>query len=442
VTESAKSRIAFLEERVEAASARNPTTFPVPFRQHQIDVVKIEAPIGFPLYRLESGRTHRAQSLHVERNGLPANFFDDPESDATQAAQHEILLDLINQQNLAQDLIEKQQRNPVVLTYDGFIVDGNRRTCALRDQGDVENVTAVVLPPDATASEVYETELELQMARQTKADYNWIDEALHVNYGVTELYGHRSGQEAIHAIAQRMNRDDKDIEEILGRLTMVDLYLEWLGQPGKYHRIAADGGSESRQAFVELYERQTRQQFRTLPELQRRAIRQACFTVIHQEGGYMDIRRVADAIRTRPAEVATRVKDELPDELGERIDQPLAQPNDAAGDGGVLDELAAAEDEGGTPDGVGLLNVVEAPDDAEEVAPALMSVAEEIDEEQREAKQHLEPVKKVERALKLLQDVRLTDETRRLDEVAEALDHIVREADRLGEELDGVRSEE
>jgi hypothetical protein len=304
--ESQPSRAAFLAERVEAATSAHRATFPVPFRQRQEDLVKIDVPIQFPLYNLRSGRTHRAQAQYVERHGLPADFFADPESDEAQAAQHEILLELIDEADLAEDLIAKGQLNPVVLTYDGFIVDGNRRTAALRSKGEAENLVAVVLPRDALASEVYETELELQMARQTKAKYNWIDEALHVDWGVREL------EEPIHAIAQRMNRKDKEVEELLGRLALVDLYLDWLGAPGKYHRISADATGAAEQAFIELHQRESRSQHKNLPELHRRAIRHSCFTVIEQGGGYMDIRRVADSIRTRPSEVVRRVKESLP----------------------------------------------------------------------------------------------------------------------------------
>ena len=169
MTETSGSRVAFLRERVEAARAAHGPTSPVPFRQRQEDLPRIEVPIDFPLYRLQSGRTHRAQSEYVDRHGLPDDFFDDPEGEEAQLAQHEILLELIDEGNLRQDLAEKEQRAAVVLTYDGFIVDGNRRTAALRDAEAVENLSAVVLPEDATASDSYETELELQIARDTKA---------------------------------------------------------------------------------------------------------------------------------------------------------------------------------------------------------------------------------------------------------------------------------
>jgi uncharacterized protein YukE len=434
MTESQPSRAAFLAERVEAAQGR--PTFQVPFRQRQQDLVKIDVPIGFPLYNLRSGRTHRAQAQYVERHDLPADFFSDPESPESQAAQHEILLELINEADLAEDLASKKQQNPLVLTYDGFVVDGNRRTAALRDEGETENLIAVVLPKDATASEVYETELELQMARQTKAKYNWIDEALHVYWGVHDL------GEPIHAIAQRMNQKDKEIEEMLGRLTLVDLYLEWLGAPTKYHRVSADGSGAAEQSFIELYQRESRAQHRNLPELQRRAIRHACFSAIEQGGGYMDVRRIADSVRTRPAEVVRRVREALPEDLRARLEQPVETPATTSTGNLLLDQLAEADEDDATPAGAELLNVVDEPADAPVVAPIIMQVAEDLADEARETAQQLDALRKVERALRSLNDVEIDEQTQSTEEIARALGQVIERAEQLAVDLEALRSSE
>lgn len=431
--EHRQSRIAFLDERVTTAErSQGRTTFDVPFRQRQMPFVKIDVPIGFALYNVLSGRTHRAQSDWIERNGVSPDFFDDPEQDEVQAAQHAILLDMIAMEGLDRDLSERQQRTPAVLTYDGFILDGNRRVAALRDQGAVENIVAVVLPHDATRSEIFETELELQMARETKAEYNWVDQALHVAYGTRELH------ESIHSVAKRMNESDKVVQAILARLALVDLYLDWLGTAGKYHRIPPD----AEQAFIELADREQRQPFRVLPELQRRTIRQACFAVIQADaGGYMDVRRVADALRSAPDEVVNRARERLPDDLIPHLDRPAApmpQPSDNAS-GGILAELAA-DAEMGTPAGAEILNVVSDPGDAQRASPVLIDIATELDEERRESHGNLEPFSKVGRAVKLLQSVHITPDTERLDEVAGRVAEAMVEAERITEQITARRA--
>src|SRR6266511_4160638 len=79
MTDFARSRIAFLRERVAAASRQaDRATFPVPFRQRQVDLVVTDVPIEFPLYNVLSGRTHRAQAEYIDRHGVSADFFAIP----------------------------------------------------------------------------------------------------------------------------------------------------------------------------------------------------------------------------------------------------------------------------------------------------------------------------------------------------------------------------
>lgn len=425
MTESQPSRIAFLRERVEAAEASPArTTADVPFRQHQLSLVKIEVPIAFPLYNIKSGRTHRAQAEWIERNRKATDFFADPEDDEVQGVQHVLLLDMIKDRGLDEDLSRRQQRNPVVLTYDGYIVDGNRRVTSLRAQGDVENVIAVVLPSDATVPELFETELELQMARETRAEYNWIDQALHVRYGVREL------KEKVSSVARRMNIQEKEVEDILSRLVLVDLYLAWAGTPDAYHRVPA----ASEQAFIELGDREGRQQFKNLSAPHRETMRLACFGVTSAGGGYQDIRNVADTIRTQLGEVVTRLLDRLPDDLVGRLDVPVTVATGPPGDD-LLAQLAVAAEEDTVPPGTELLNVVRDPIAAPVSAPALIDVAKDLIEEGKESQAHLEPLRKIEKALQALRSVRIGHETRRLDAVAGRLAELMTEADRIAAEV-------
>ncbi len=438
--ESSTSRIAFLRERIAATKMGSGPTAPVPFRQEQINLPQIQVPIDFPLYRVQNGRTHRAQAAYIERHELLADFFDDPESNETQEAQGHILREMIDQAGLRADLLKREQRSPLVLTYDGFIVDGNRRTAALRAEGKVEHVMAVVLPEDCTAVDLYDTEFEMQMARDTKARYNWVDEALHVRLGIRDL------SESPAAIARRMGVDvtEKDVEEMLGRLSLVDLYLEWLGAPSKYHRVPTDDRSAAEQSFGDLHRRERRQSFRTLPELQQRAVRNACFAVIKESGGYMDVRRVADSLINTPAQVIEGLKEELPEDLGALLDTPVMSDS-AAGDGdspvGVLAQLAVIDLPAEVPAGVGILNLVQDAAQAATVAPVISRVAEDLDQLEKDKKERGQPLRKVQSALRALQDVSLSASTPRMDDIATMLERVITRADQLAKRIDELKSD-
>lgn len=434
--QSAASRIAFLRKRVEAAKEESAPTQQVPFRDDQIHLPRIKVPAEFPRYRLQSGRTHRKQAEHIENHDLPTDFFSDPESEEAQLAQHQILLGLIDEEGLRTDLDEREQLFPLVLTKDGYIVDGNRRTAALRDKGE-EQLDAVVLPDDAEASDLYETELELQMARETKADYSWIDEALHVRYGIEAL------DESIEKIAKRMRMSPDDVNELLGRLELVDLYLAWLGYPAGYHRVGS-GQTLDEQSFKEIYLRERRQRFQQLPTLHQRAVLEACFAVIRAGGGYKDIRGVADHSIQRLADVAVRVRDadDLPEDLRGRFEEPVAAPAPPAQDGGdepnILDELADAGGAEIVPDGAEILNVVGDAENAAVVGPILSDVAEDLTDRESERDKRARPLKNLRRALKLMRDVTVDSGTAQRDEIARTLAELIEEVERLEKQVEAT----
>ncbi len=129
------SRIAILKERAEAAERDGQRrTFDVPFRGKPLALARIRIETDFPLYRIQSGRTHRAQAAYLDTHRqLPKDFFSDPEDPKVQRAQHEILLGMIHEKGLSTDLGQRGQLAPLVLTKDGYVVDGNRRLAALRE---------------------------------------------------------------------------------------------------------------------------------------------------------------------------------------------------------------------------------------------------------------------------------------------------------------------
>jgi hypothetical protein len=434
-----QSRIARLKDLVaEALEAKNRATFPVPYHGKMHDFVRFEVPIEFPLYNVKSGRTHRAQSRYVDKKSLPADFFEDPEEPQVQQAQNEILLEMVDQEGLAADLREKQQKNPLVLTYDGYVVDGNRRLAALRRDKETDYVHAVRLPQAATDQEIYETELELQMSRETKAEYNWIDEALHVRYGVNKLY--ERGRDALVAVAKRMNLDEKEIRGILNLLDLVDLYLAWRGDPQKYHLVPESTGGTMKQAFEELAQRVTQKEYKVLSPDQRKLLLYGCFAVIESRGGYKDVRRVWARMIEEPTRFMNRVRSETPKEVAEQVEHE--QPRAPVGGRGssLIKELATAEGEGPKPNPHAVA-LVSASAVGSDVGQVLREVAIDMEAEAREDEKHSEPKERVERALHYLEQVRLTKSTKHIEQISKDLGRINKLVDRLAGEIGKLRSE-
>jgi hypothetical protein len=236
-----EQRIEMIRRRVEEFSSDIKRTHSIRWRGKNIDLPVIQLKTQDLRYRLENGRTRRKQMQYIiENQDTPEDLFADPESDVAQEAQHEILLGLVDQEGLLDDLDKVKQREPVIITYDGYVLNGNRRLAALRKL-KTQHIDCVVLPKDADQGDLYDLEIDLQMRRETKAEYNWVDELLNIRYGLDVI------REDDKAIAERMGIDDKEFRKKMSILAYVDLYLVWLGLPDQYFKVEGD-----QQAFKEL----------------------------------------------------------------------------------------------------------------------------------------------------------------------------------------------
>lgn len=437
MAEERKSRIAILRERVTAVEETKAPTWDVPFRGVWTPIPKIKIRADFPLYRIQSGRTRSAQSQYLDEHpGLSEDFFKDPEDPRVQQAQYQILLRMISEKGLAEDLDDRGQLAPLVLTFDGFVVDGNRRLAALREAGQ-EYVEAVVLPADAQSQEIYETEIELQMQRETKAPYNWIDQALHIEYGIQEL------GETVAQVAKRMRLRDEDIQVELAKLQLVRQYLEWLREPGKYHKVPSDSTGAMEQAFIDLAERLKSPTLLRKPEAERRMIRLSCFAVIKGKAGYKQVRSLIRHLSQRPAEVVERLRAKKPEILIKSGDKGRAEPEVRTADR-TQDplELVASIDpvtvDAATEQ---LVAIVTDANKAGEAGPVLLEIVEDIEAEEKEAKRQQRPLQRVQHALNDLEKAEVDGDTEGLDEIARMLAQILDEAERLRRAIEEVRDQ-
>ncbi len=435
-----KSRVQILKEMVGTAEKSKPDgTSDVPFRDQRHPFPRIRVRLDFPLYRIQSGRTRRAQSQYLEWHpDLPKDFFADPEDRAVQRAQGEILLRMTHEAKLAEDLELKGQYSPIVLTYDGFVVDGNRRLAALREQKK-EYASAVVLPSDATSSEIYETELELQMARETKAKYDWVDELLNIRHGLV------SQHESLDTIARIMRLDKKDLEKSLEILTMVDMYLNWLEAPGQYHRIPGDVSGGAKQAFIELTEGLEKKNVKPLGQGAKSTIREACFAASMEVEGYIMIRSIIKQMSGKPDLMLERLKEDsdvsshLQSETKKRAAEKASEQNEGGED--PL-RVLAEEDAEETPAVFGELGILFAePGSAERFSTPMILVVRELAEEESEANKKRVPLMNVKRAEGNLKKVHVTSETKSLDEIARALGRVNKQIDRLTKELEKAKGD-
>lgn len=221
------------------------------FRSTKYDLPVIRLGIDLPVYRMENFRTYTDQHEYVAKEKKPANFFSNgQEIESVQQVQHQLLVRLAKK-GVADsvvpviDVLEKEgQREPILISASGVVVNGNRRLAAMRELA-MTHLDVMVLPPDASVDEIVDIEASLQGRPETKLDYDWI--------GDGELINRLIGMgRTTKQVADQLHRGEKDIKNALQALSEVDLYLkEWAHAEGEYSRVSED----AEQLFKDLPKR-------------------------------------------------------------------------------------------------------------------------------------------------------------------------------------------
>lgn len=221
------------------------------FRSTKYDLPVIRIGIDLPVYRVENFRTYTDQHEYIAKEKKPASFFlSGQELESVQQVQHALLFRLAKK-GVAESVVPvidvlktDGQREPLLITASGVVVNGNRRLAAMREL-EMSHVDAMVLPADATADEIVDIEASLQGRPETKLDYDWI--------GDGELISRLIGMgRTPKQVADQLHRSEKDIKNALQALSEVDLYLkEWARAEGEYSRVRED----AEQLFKDLPKR-------------------------------------------------------------------------------------------------------------------------------------------------------------------------------------------
>lgn len=195
-------------------------------------------PIDLPKYRLANGRTQAMQEEYLATHQVPADFFSGDEELATaQKVQHSLLKEVVNLEGLFGYFKTNAQEEPLILTATGFVVNGNRRLCAMRELLEssskkfrrFENIDVVFLPP-CNDKDIDSLEADLQIKEDIKADYSWITQACMLRRRRNRPYNDVE-------LARMYDMHPADVREAIALLGEADEYLTAIGKPKQYHLV-------------------------------------------------------------------------------------------------------------------------------------------------------------------------------------------------------------
>ncbi len=240
----------------DAVNASNETHKLYEYQNKRNDLPIVRLDINLPIYRMSNFRTCTAQLKHIHEWEVREDFFSaGQENESAQDAQHRILVDFATRGRatsvvpIMDQLKEEEQREPLLITRRGVVVNGNRRLAAMRelllnDLGrfrHFSHVDCAVLPENITPQETVDLEVRLQMRAETRLPYGWIEESI----AIREML--KAGKKPAY-VAGLMKKRATDVAIAESALTEVDIYLkEWVREPNKYEVV-----EDAQQAFNDL----------------------------------------------------------------------------------------------------------------------------------------------------------------------------------------------
>jgi hypothetical protein len=176
-----------VEERLGAlgSQAGIKETVNVEWRGAQIPVAVISMPLDLLSYNPGTHRVRAQRSLDPVRD---RELDDDPFSPSAQKYLHDLLMGDPTEpaktdpafDALKADLGEHGQSEPGIITRAGVLINGNTRRAALKELGH-QNMRVGVLPPDAAFEDIQTIELSLQLRKDHKRDYSFMNFLLAVD---------------------------------------------------------------------------------------------------------------------------------------------------------------------------------------------------------------------------------------------------------------------
>ena len=229
----------------------------------KLELPQIRIPIneGYLVLRAANGRTMAKQKQYIEEKRLSLDYFSNQESDAIQVVQHELLKNLIEgrsednednsvfQKKFRHDFGNAEQTEQILITHRGVIINGNRRVTFWRMLLDedpaiykrFDKIDALVLPSEWSEEEINELEYELQIAKDIKEPYEWM------NIGMKWRHRFKNSGKELSDFLKQYEKSKIEIETEMRKSEMAEEYLKTIQQPNIWELV---GNKE--QIFIEL----------------------------------------------------------------------------------------------------------------------------------------------------------------------------------------------
>src|SRR5216683_7860665 len=225
-----QERVEFLRSRASSAGTERLSQWPR--GEKMLPIVELDVN-WVRLSTLNHRTTGERLKLCRDRND-PHLFDGDPLGSIAQEGQFQLLKNHRGFEDLKADLRERGQQDPSVVTAEGVLINGNRRTAALRDllhdnYLKARYVRCFVLPEDATAEEIRLLETDLQVSERFEEEYSWINRGFLIGELLTE---HNNN---FDIVAKLMRMNPKKLQDEFRKFCQIDQLVALSG--GAYMHV-------------------------------------------------------------------------------------------------------------------------------------------------------------------------------------------------------------
>ena len=279
---------AYIETHKESKLER---IIPVELSGKREDLQVYRIPINLLRYNIRNGRFAAEYRDFVSKKGREL----DPNKKSDALEIRKLLLNIKPEATrvLEDDLKRIGQLDPGVMTFDGFVVNGNRSMAVferLQEQTGESRwsfLEMAILPKAVTEQDLWRIEANLQFSKDERLEYGPINQLLKFRDGI------KAGL-TTKQIAASMYGDfsEKDIKTDLERLELIETYLEYIGKKGNYK--AAERIHEH---FIDIQKVLAKQKKNGTDPLELQKILHFAFDMIKAGSTHWDIRQLNNIIK-------------------------------------------------------------------------------------------------------------------------------------------------
>ncbi|PPH31422.1 hypothetical protein [Rathayibacter sp. AY1F9] len=176
---------AVISQRLKQAMNEEGGKITIDWRGESRHLYIISMPVEMLYFNPDTHRIRAQRTLDPERSKA---LDEDPWGNAAQTYLHDLLKQRPSNPDqidpdytaLLNELDDDGQREPGIVSPNGILVDGNTRAAALRDLG-AQIIKVGVLPDDTSRHDINAVELSLQLRRDRRRDYSYINRLIAID---------------------------------------------------------------------------------------------------------------------------------------------------------------------------------------------------------------------------------------------------------------------